>query len=211
MQLWLWTLLGAVVVFTAVAAVVAALGRGSVRAVAPEQEPPVAKPPPAASEPQPLPDVLVDPAVRIEKGRRLLTVFSAGEPVKRYRIALGREPVGDKRREGDLRTPEGEYYVCTRNAESNHHRALGLSYPNDKDADRGLAEGLISKREHRAIHDAMRRLSRPPWKTALGGEIMVHGGGSESDWTEGCIALSDDDAQELFNALPLGTPVTITE
>jgi murein L,D-transpeptidase YafK len=153
--------------------------------------------------------VLIDPALRIEKSARRLTVFSAGEPVRRYRIALGREPLGDKEREGDLRTPEGEFYVCTRNSESNHHRALGLSYPNVEDAERGLAEGMITKREHRAIIDAQRHMTRPPWKTALGGEIMIHGGGTETDWTEGCIALADDEAEELFDALPLGTPVAI--
>ena len=52
-------------------------------------------------------------------------------------------------------------------------------------------------------------MTRPPWKTALGGEIMIHGGGTDSDWTEGCIAVSDLEAEELFRALPLGTPVEI--
>jgi len=164
---------------------------------------------PIAEPAQLLPDVLVDPAVRIEKAARLLTVFSDGDAVKRYRIALGRQPFGDKEREGDLRTPEGEFYICTRNSTSSHHRALGLSYPNAEDAERGLAGGLITKRDHRAILDAVRHMTRPPWKTALGGEIMIHGGGIDSDWTEGCIALSDEDADELFRALPLGTPVEI--
>lgn len=163
-----------------------------------------------ATDPAPLPDVLIDPEVRVEKQARRLTVLSAGEAVKRYRIALGRVPVGDKEREGDGRTPEGEFYVCSKNAESRYHRALGLSYPSDEDAERGLAEKLITAREHRAIVSAIRRMQRPPWNTALGGEIMIHGAGSgRGDWTLGCIALDDADAEELFNALPLGTPVRV--
>ena len=161
------------------------------------------------SELQALPDVLVDPAVLVEKRRRRLTVFSAGEAVKRYRIALGGDPVGDKELDGDSRTPEGEFYVCTRNAESKYHRSMGLSYPNAEDADRGLETRAISKREHRAIVDALRHMTQPPWKTRLGGEIMIHGGGTHADWTDGCIALSDNEAEELFAALPLGTPVDI--
>ncbi len=145
----------------------------------------------------------------VEKHARRLTVFSDGEPVKRYRVALGGEPEGDKEREGDLRTPEGEFYVCTRNSASKYHRSIGLSYPNEEDAERGLAAGLITKREYRTILDATRHMTRPPWKTALGGEIMIHGGGTDSDWTEGCIAVSDPEVEELFRALPLGTPVEI--
>lgn len=165
---------------------------------------------PQATDPHPLPDILVDPRVRIEKSARRLTVFSDDTPVKGFRIALGGEPAGDKEREGDLRTPEGEFYVCTRNPESKYHRALGLSYPNEEDADRGLAAGLITKREHREIVTAIHRLQRPPWKTSLGGEIMIHGAGAtRGDWTLGCIALDDRDIEELFTALPLGTPVDI--
>ncbi len=162
-----------------------------------------------ASDAAPLPDVLVDPAVVIEKQRRALTVYSAGAPVKTYLVALGREPVGDKEVEGDGRTPEGEFYVCMKNPESRYHRALGLSYPNDEDAGRGLAAGLITSREHRQILEANRHFTQPPWKTALGGEIMIHGAGTLSDWTQGCIALDDPDVAELFDALPLGTPITI--
>lgn len=157
-----------------------------------------------------LPETLIDPALRVEKGARTLTLLSDDEPIKSYPIALGNEPIGDKEREGDGRTPEGIFYVCVKNPASRFHRSLGLSYPSEQDADRGLAAGLISKRDHRAIVSAIRHMQRPPWKTALGGEIAIHGGGSRrGDWTQGCIALEDDAAEELFNALPLGTPVEI--
>jgi len=157
----------------------------------------------------PLPDPLIDPRVEIHKEARVLTVFSGSQPVKDYRMVLGSTPVGDKEREGDGRTPEGEFYVCSKNDASQYHRSIGLSYPNAEDADRGLTAGFISKREHRTILEAIRHMKQPPWNTALGGEIMIHGGGTRADWTAGCIALSDADAEELFNALPLGTTVII--
>lgn len=115
----------------------------------------------------------------------------------------------DKEREGDGRTPEGAFYVCTRGATSRYTCALGISYPSEEDADRGLTTGLISKREHRTIAQAIHRMQRPPWNTGLGGEIMIHGGGLDGDWTAGCIALADAEMAELFDAVPLGTPVEI--
>jgi len=156
-----------------------------------------------------LPDVLVDPEVVIAKSARTLAVLSSGAQPKVYRIALGAQPVGDKEREGDLRTPEGEFYICSKNAESRYHRALGLSYPAEEDAERGLAKGLITKRQYNDIVRAIHQMKRPPHNTPLGGEIMIHGGGTHADWTEGCIALTDEDAEQLFDALPLGTPVRI--
>lgn len=176
-----------------------ALAPESEHAVSPRPEP----------DDTPLPDPLIDPRVEIQKEARLLTVFSGSEPVKDYRMVLGSAPVGDKEREGDGRTPEGTFYVCSKNDASQYHRSIGLSYPNAENADRGLVSGLISKREHRTILEAIRYMKQPPWNTALGGEIMIHGGGTRADWTAGCIALSDADAEELFNALPLGTEVTI--
>ena len=70
---------------------------------------------------------------------------------------------------GDGRTPEGTFYVCVKNPESKYHLSLGLSYPNIEDADRGLSDKLISKREHRVIVEAIRRYRQPPWNTDLGG------------------------------------------
>ena len=96
-----------------------------------------------------------------------------------------------------------------KNPDSKYHLSLGLSYPNAEDADRGLSDKLISKREHRAIVEAIRRYRQPPWNTELGGEIMVHGGGTARDWTKGCIALSNADIEELYPLMPLGTEVEI--
>jgi murein L,D-transpeptidase YafK len=112
-------------------------------------------------------------------------------------------------REGDHRTPEGRYYVCTRNDRSRFHLFLGVSYPSKQDAERGLTTGLIGKNVFAQIVAANSRGTRPPWNTPLGGEVGVHGGGTGSDWTWGCIALENADIEELWASCPLGTPITI--
>lgn len=155
----------------------------------------------------PLPP-LEHPRLLVEKTGRRLTVYDGRKVVKRYRIALGWGR-GDKVREGDGCTPEGDFYICTKNPQSRFHLSLGLSYPNIEDAERGLRDGLIDRAAHDRIARAIRRRTRPPWKTPLGGEIMLHGHGTKSDWTAGCAALSNADITELYEALRIGTPVRI--
>jgi len=136
--------------------------------------------------------------------------LSDGETlVKVYRIALGLNPVDDKRKEGDGCTPEGEFYICTKNDRSRFHLFLGLSYPNQEDAERGLKSGLISKEEHDQIIEAIVAKKRPPWNTKLGGEIGIHGGGAGADWTQGGIAVENKDIEELFMTMNLGSTVKI--
>jgi murein L,D-transpeptidase YafK len=118
-------------------------------------------------------------------------------------------PVEDKIRQGDRRTPEGEFYVFTKNDKSAFYFSLGLSYPNIEDAGRGLRENLITSRQHDAIVCAIKRKRIPPQNTALGGDIYIHGNGASSDWTWGCVALENADMKELFDAVTVGTPVTI--
>jgi L,D-peptidoglycan transpeptidase YkuD (ErfK/YbiS/YcfS/YnhG family) len=79
------------------------------------------------------------------------------------------------------------------------------------DAERGLAEGLISREEYDAIVEAERAGRIPPWDTALGGEIYIHGHGSRSDWTLGCVALDDADMQVLYELIEVGVEVEIRE
>ncbi len=146
--------------------------------------------------------------VIVEKSARRLTVYDGDKVVKTCRASFGTGK-GDKVREGDGRTPEGDFYVCYKNDRSRFTLSLGLSYPNVEDAQRGLRDGLIDQARHDAIAEAIRQRRRPPWNTPLGGEIMIHGCGSDRDWTVGCISLDDDDIKELFAALPMGTPVTI--
>jgi lipoprotein-anchoring transpeptidase ErfK/SrfK len=165
---------------------------------------------PAPSQPQsPLKLPLVDPKVVVSKSKRQLLLYAGGAIVRTYRIALGANPVDDKVRQGDRATPEGDFYICVKNARSNFYLSLGLSYPNAEDAARGLRDKLITRAEYGRIVRALQSKKRPPWDTALGGEIFIHGGGTDGDWTWGCVALANADIRELFDALPLGTSVRI--
>lgn len=152
---------------------------------------------------------LKNPRIVIMKGERRLELHSGGAVVRRYKIGLGLSPVEDKVRQGDRRTPEGEFYVFTRNNKSAFFLSLGLSYPNIEDAQRGLRDKLISQRQHDVIVRAIKRKATPPQNTELGGDIYIHGNGASSDWTWGCVALENVDMKELFDAVAVGTPVTI--
>lgn len=153
-----------------------------------------------------------NPHLVVRKAERLLQVFDDGELIKTYKIALGRAPQGDKETEGDGKTPEGEFYVFTKNERSKFYLSLGLSYPNAEAARRGLREKLISEAEHDEILRAIAEKRMPPQKTALGGEIYIHGGSGSSssdDWTEGCVALPNEEIKELFGAIPVGARVLV--
>jgi murein L,D-transpeptidase YafK len=152
---------------------------------------------------------LVEPSIIIRKAARKLEIFDGRKLVKTYTMVLGFSTKGDKEIEGDGRTPEGEFYVFTKNPESRFHLSLGLSYPSKDDAKRGLAAGLITKEEHAEIAKAIDEGGMPPQKTKLGGEIYIHGGGTASDWTDGCVALKDEEISEIFAIIPVGTKVKI--
>lgn len=152
---------------------------------------------------------LVNPRIVVTKSKRVLEVFSENKLVRTYRIALGLSPIEDKVRAGDRRTPEGEFYICQKNPKSKFYLSLGISYPNLKHADRGLRDGLINRSQYQQISGAIKAKRQPPQYTRLGGEIFIHGNGSQSDWTWGCVALDDKDIRELFDAVQTGTPVTI--
>jgi murein L,D-transpeptidase YafK len=165
--------------------------------------------PQSASAREPLKLPLINPRIVVSKSKRRLELYSDGRVVRTYRVALGKNSVDDKVRQGDYRTPEGEFYVCVKNAASKFYLSLGLSYPNKEDAERGLRDNLITRAEHDRIVEAIDKHQRPPWDTTLGGEIFIHGGGSSSDWTWGCVALDDAEIKELFDAVPLKTQVRI--
>lgn len=171
---------------------------------------PHATPSPRSTPRAPLKLPLAAPKVVINKTQRRLTLYDDGRVVREYRVALGRSPVEDKARQGDMRTPEGEFYVFTKNEKSAFYLSLGLSYPNIEDAERGLRDGLINDAQYRRIVRAIRRKAAPPMNTPLGGDIYIHGGGVTGiDWTFGCTALEDTDIKELFDAVPVGTTVVI--
>jgi len=149
------------------------------------------------------------PRIVVYKSARKLEFYSGKTLLRTYRIGLGFSPVADKVREGDGATPEGEFYVFVKNNKSAYYLSLGVSYPNVEDADRGLRDGLITTSQHDAIVEAHRKKIGPPQYTKLGGLIYIHGNGAKSDWTWGCVALENGDMKELFDAVSVGTPVTI--
>lgn len=144
----------------------------------------------------PLPLNIRADSLVIDKGDRTMRLYSGGAVVKRYAIALGFEPVGPKRRQGDGRTPEGRYTISGRNPESIYHLSLRISYPDVEDIRRARKAGLNP-----------------------GGDIFIHGWPDSvaeknasppaGDWTRGCIAVTNAEIEELWRAVPVGTPVVI--
>ncbi|MFN3276260.1 MAG: murein L,D-transpeptidase family protein [Paracoccus sp. (in: a-proteobacteria)] len=132
--------------------------------------------------------------VSVNKGQRRMHLLSGKTVVRSYDISLGFQPVGHKQFEGDGKTPEGVYFVDRFNPRSAYHLSVGVSYPNERD------------RAFAANH------GRNP-----GGDIFIHGRGPEGnnlfprqrDWTAGCIAVSDEEVQEIYAAIQPGTMVVI--
>lgn len=143
----------------------------------------------------PPPMGLVDSIV-VEKHAHRLTLFRDGKAAQTYLVALGGNPVGDKLRAGDRRTPEGVFYIDARQPNSRYHLALHISYP-----------------------DAAHRARSAQVGAQPGGDIMIHGlpnglgaaGAThrEHDWTNGCVALTDEEIEQIWSVVPIGTPVEI--
>jgi murein L,D-transpeptidase YafK len=139
---------------------------------------------------------LIADSIVVEKQRRRLTLYQAGFPVGTYRIALGKQPVGDKRQIGDNRTPEGLFHIDFKNPNSKFHMALHISYPDAAHAAKARARGVLA-----------------------GGDVMIHGlppgfaelgaKHSEYDWTEGCIAVTNAEIEQIWRAVPNGAPIQI--
>jgi murein L,D-transpeptidase YafK len=151
--------------------------------------------------------------IHVHKTRHEMRLQEGDRVLRTFQIALGKQPTAGKVIRGDGRTPEGRYYVCEKRPRSRFRRFLGISYPNVDDAEKAYAERLISADEWADIFFANLRQTVPPWSTALGGRVGIHGyGGREElpvDWTQGCIAVSDADIDYLYGVVPLGTPVVI--
>jgi murein L,D-transpeptidase YafK len=161
--------------------------------------------------------------VVIHKNAQLLDIQGRGNVLRRYRVCLGLNPKGAKKAAGDRRTPEGEYFICMKQAGSKFHRFLGISYPGEQDARRAFEKGLISLDARNSIIEKVRQGKTPPWNTKLGGWVGIHGYPTDDyrrlwislffpkphNWTDGCIALWNFEVEELFRSVPVGTPVTI--
>lgn len=155
------------------------------------------------------------PVIEIWKAQRKMQVRQGGVLVGEYRVALGQDPRRGKEVKGDGRTPVGRYYVSDKNPASQFHRFLGISYPNAEDAERGYRNGLLDAGRWADIFLANMRGDAPPSYTVLGGRVGIHGFGGRPyvpvDWTEGCIAVSDDEIEVIYDRVPVGTPVIIYE
>lgn len=145
-----------------------------------------------------LPKNIIIDKILIEKSKRKLHLIKNDKILKTYSISLGKNPKGDKLKEGDSKTPTGQYKITHHNKNSNYHKSLLLSYPNSKDKE-----------------EARKNNVNP------GGNIMIHGIKNKfgwigklhvlSDWTEGCIAVTNKEIEEIYNSAPNGTIVNIKE
>jgi murein L,D-transpeptidase YafK len=134
--------------------------------------------------------------VLVHKKEHTLVLLKEGKPLKTYKVALGGSPVGPKTMQGDHKTPEGDYVLDRRNAHSQYYRAIHISYPNAEDRARAAKLGVSS-----------------------GGDVMLHGLPNGQgylrglhllhDWTDGCIAVTDEEMDEIWRIVPDGTPITI--
>jgi murein L,D-transpeptidase YafK len=154
-------------------------------------------------------------SIYVFKQRHELLLKQGDTVLRSFQVALGRKPDGPKLFRGDNRTPEGRYYVCEKRPQSRFRRFLGISYPNRSDADRAFAERLITAEQWADIFFANLLKAVPPSTTLLGGRVGIHGHGEHPpdpfDWTEGCIAVSDAAIDYLYDVVPIGTPVVITD
>jgi murein L,D-transpeptidase YafK len=145
---------------------------------------------------QPLPEGTLADLVVVRKGSRTLELYRGEQLLRAYSVALGPHPVGHKQQEGDGRTPEGRYVLDSRNPGSSFHKSLHVSYPSPADTASARARGV-----------------------SPGGLIMIHGirnglgfvGRLQRlfDWTDGCIAVTDRDIDEIWRTVADGTPILI--
>jgi murein L,D-transpeptidase YafK len=134
--------------------------------------------------------------VLVDKSERKLYLFKAGRVLREFDVSLGLVPNGPKQREGDFRTPEGKYRLDMRNANSDYFLSIRVSYPDDSDRARARAQGVDP-----------------------GGQIMIHGWPNEprydlrryesTDWTDGCIAVSNSDMVDIWLLTRESTPIEI--
>ncbi len=149
----------------------------------------------AASKPATWPPPMAPAAervdgIRVDKSERRMELLRKGKVIRTYRILLGDAPLGHKHQQGDERTPEGRYTITFRNGASRYHLSLRVSYPNAADVAWAKAHGVDP-----------------------GGDIMIHGGtppGYARDWTDGCIAVTNAEIEEIWRLVPVGTPITIS-
>ncbi|MGL6290923.1 MAG: L,D-transpeptidase family protein [Silanimonas sp.] len=144
---------------------------------------------PAMSAPRLAPPDQRADRIHVDKSERRMVLLREGRVLRSYRIRLGDAPEGHKRQQGDERTPEGEYRIDGRNPGSRFHLSLRLSYPNTADRAQARERGVDP-----------------------GGDIFIHGGSRPYwpiDWTDGCIAVTNQEIEEIWQLVPTGIPIQI--
>jgi murein L,D-transpeptidase YafK len=134
--------------------------------------------------------------ILILKSAHTISLLNGGRIFRSYKVALGRNPVGQKKRKGDHKTPEGFYTIDSKKEHSRFHRALHISYPNAEDRTRAQVDGY-DPGEDVEIHGI---------ENGLGWIGRLH---RTIDWTDGCIALTDEEMDGVWNAVDVGTSVEI--
>ena len=157
----------------------------------------------------------------VSRSAHTLSVKKGDVTLNTFKVAFGSGGKQAKLREGDHTTPKGAYVINKIRDSENFHLFMLLNYPNMEDAKRALKNNVISRKEYRAILLAHIEGRLPPQKTALGGEIGIHGIGVETkdkleihqlaDWTKGCIAMRNDEIDMLRRYITPGTKVLITD
>ena len=147
---------------------------------------------------QAMPTSIMIDKVFVDKSARTLQLLSDDKVIKSYHIALGGNPVGHKQQQGDQRTPVGNYTLDYKNEKSGYYRSIHVSYPNAADKARAKSRGV-----------------------SAGGDIMIHGQkngfgafgilNQQRDWTEGCMAVTNDDMDEIMAAVKIGIAIEIVE
>lgn len=156
----------------------------------------------------------------IKRSLHKLYVKKGPDTIRSFDVALGRGGEG-KLKQGDLKTPLGQYRISTMRESDRFHLFIQLNYPNMEDATRALRNKVINRAQYRRILDAHVFQQPPPQNTPLGGYIGIHGIGVETkqklnihqniDWTEGCIALRNNEVDELSRLVQVGTPILIVD
>lgn len=144
----------------------------------------------------------------ISKSSHFLERWENGERTHQFVISSGYAE-GDKIQSGDMKTPEGEFYICRKVPTSAYTLALALNYPTIEDAERGLEAGLITKAQRDSIVYANERKLTPDWYTPLGGLIEIHGNRQITDASHGCVGMRDEDITLLYSIMQVRDPVII--
>jgi murein L,D-transpeptidase YafK len=163
---------------------------------------------------------LNDVRLIIDRRKYNIELYSDKLLIKTYKAAFGKNSSTIKISGTDNVTPIGEYKICSTDTLTKYHRILHLNYPNDLDAGEALKRGYINKDEFASITLAVSKNECPPKETRLGDEIGIHGIGTYNiifknlpfifNWTDGSIAVSNENIDELYSVVKIGTPVKIT-